>query len=47
MIVNGSAPVHINQNDSRDRGEAGYFIRMGYKNILHVNELPKKSTIWK
>jgi hypothetical protein len=47
MIVNGSSPVHLNQNDSRDWGEAGYSVRMGYKNLLHDNDLPEKSAIWK
>jgi hypothetical protein len=47
LIVIGCYPIHINQDDSRGWGEARYFVRMGYKNILHDKDLLEKSTIWK
>jgi hypothetical protein len=45
-LVSGSTPVHLNQKDNRSLGEVGYTIRLGYKNLLQENDLPKKYAIW-
>jgi hypothetical protein len=47
LIINGSTPVHLQQQDCRGWGSSGYSVKEGYKLLLNQSQLPEKSNIWK